>query len=455
MLTKQESTEFLEFKPSEHEDATDGGLLPPLVNSQHQGGTCVVEDGEPILAELVAKFKRLQAVKSKWYTMVPTPFLCLIAFCVGFAVLSIVSIALVAVFVGGDDKPTTDDDDASEDGSVSASILLGIGMISSVVGSLQTASGYCAQRLGHQVDALARHHSPALSPRKLSRRHPLFYIGLLLLVCGTIAAVVNLGILGQSVTAPFAAMTLIFNGILAFTVLHEVITNYDIIATVLVLFGVGIAMLGVGLAELAPQDFVLSDIEAIFIRSLFPAVYSVVVLGSLVVFYAVVQKRHWQCKPAGLCCFSVGAGVLSGFSSLCVKCTVEVLKGVTQHDSGDLANPVLYLFVAGIPVCVLSQFRLMTLGLEHFGTFKFVPPYHAFIILSNLVNGMVYFDEAKGYDLQASCFFVAGCALTVGGVFVLLAKSPEEVDTDEEKAPRVSNATVVSEGDVELQDAAL
>ncbi|GLE10964.1 hypothetical protein PINS_up023256, partial [Pythium insidiosum] len=203
-------------------------------------------------------------------------------------------------------------------------------------------------------------------------------------------------------------MTLIFNGFLAYSVLHEAITKYDIIATVLVLLGVGVAMFGVGMAQLDSQEFQLADIEAIFVRTWFPALYSICMLGGLLGSYVWMRRHRLQSTSIGLCCFSVGAGLLSGFSSLCVKCTVEILKSAATNDSSDLANPITYAFVLGIPVCLLSQLRLMTTGLQYFGALKFVPPYHAFIILSNLVNGLVYFDESKGYDTVSALLFLLG-----------------------------------------------
>lgn len=346
-------------------------------------------------------------------------------FCISFAVCSLCILGFVAAI----SSQNTDSDSSS---SSSSSLVLCIGVLSSTVGSLQTASGYCAQRLSHQVEESFDSNvirGPVYQATTSLRR-----VGIVLLVCGTMMAVLNLGILEQSVTAPFAAMTLIFNGGLASAVLHEAITRFDIIATVLVLVGVGIAMLGVGLGKVELQSFELQDIENIFTNSWFPAIYSIVVLGSLLLVFLFVTRYHLETKPIGLCLFSIGGGVISGFSSVCTKCAVEVLKGATQHHSdSDLSNPVLYLFVLGIPICVLSQLKLMTMGLQYFGTLQFVPPYHAFIILSNLVNGMVYFDEAKGYTALSASLFIIGCGVAIGGVGVLVMKAPTEAQLQDEK----------------------
>ncbi|DAZ92791.1 TPA: hypothetical protein N0F65_005795 [Lagenidium giganteum] len=370
-----------------------------------------------------------------WWDLVPRTFLGLVLFCFVFAMISLVGVAVFA------------EETSSSSGKTSSGFLLFVGIVSSIIGSLQTACGYCCQRLGHQLESASRSNKKSStnsvptaaasaagetnSPSDKSQTsNPLVFIGLLLLACGTIAAIVNLGILGQSVTAPFAAMTLIFNGCLACTVLREAVTKVDIVATVLVLFGVGVAMLGVTMATLEVQQFVLTDFERIFFRSWFPLLYSLTMLFLLVGSYTYVARTDKWSSWAGLSCFSVGAGVLSGFSSLCVKCTVELAKGAAQNRSNDLENPITYLFALGIPICVLAQLKLMSLGLQHFGTLKFVPPYHAFIILSNLINGMVYFDESKGYDAVSAALFIIGCAVTIAGVLLLLAKVPRECDHD-------------------------
>ncbi|RLN92409.1 hypothetical protein BBJ28_00017893 [Nothophytophthora sp. Chile5] len=254
-------------------------------------------------------------------------------------------------------------------------------------------------------------------------------IGVLLLTCGTISAVVNLDILRQSVTAPFAAMTLIFNGILACTVLHEPITKVDVLATILVLLGVCVAMVGVGMAEQQSAASALADIERLFLHSPFPAVCTGATVSALLAATWLIQRHYLQMSALGFCCFAMGAGVLSGFSSLCVKATVEITKGaVGSPPSDDLQNPVTYIFALGIVVCVLAQLKLMSLGLQHFGTLKFVPAYHAFIVLSNLMNGLVFFDEARNYDQRALAVFGFGCGLAIAGVLLLMAKVPRPQD---------------------------
>ena len=63
----------------------------------------------------------------------------------------------------------------------------------------------------------------------------MYCLGLLLLTVSTIAAVVNLGLLGQTVQAPFAALTLIYNALLANVILHEPYSSIDILSSVCIM----------------------------------------------------------------------------------------------------------------------------------------------------------------------------------------------------------------------------
>lgn len=394
----------------------------------------------------------------KW-ELLPKPFIVVVTFCITFAMTSLLGL----LFFGGPTASVTSSSSTSSSssaGEVSSKNLLLVGVMTSIMGSLTTASGYCCQRLGHQIQSLNMASSELEAGTEQGEdqsrtenqtsavSNPLIAIGILLLGCGTVSAVMNLGILGMSVTAPFAALTLIFNGILACTVLHEKVTKSDLVSTFVVLIGVTLAVIGVQMADLPVQHYALADIEELLQRSWLPALYSLVVLGSLLACYAYVVCRDLAQDPLGLACFSIGAGTLSGFSSMCVKCTVELIKyAVKNPDENDLGNPLTYTFVVGIPICVLSQLHLMSLGLKNFGTLKYVPTYQAFIIMSNLVNGMVFFDEAKTYSAISMGLFVGGCSVTIFGVLMLLAKvAPARSTTAQDLDMHELKMTAVKKG---------
>lgn len=360
---------------------------------------------------------------------VPRAFLLLLVFCFSttFVGAIVAGVAFTKDYHRDPTRPKVphddDDDDRKDPG-----LTLALGIVVSLVGSLLTATGYCSQRLAHE---LTTGKSSSRTTNVPTYRHPLFLCGLLLLASGTTAAVVNLALLGQSITAPFAALTLLYNAFLAKYVLHERLSKWDVISSMLVIAGVAWSMIGVSLAQedtfATPSHHRESLVKLKRVLRPLPVLYTVVTFGTLGLFGLVLHNKASPLKTLhprrprarDLLWLSLTAGTLSGFTSMCVKATLDLtLDGRVE----DWNSPMPYLFVLGMPASLVCQLTCMNKGLQEFGTLKFVPLYHAFIILSNLTNGLVYFEEGRGYGREAMVLFVIGVVVTISGVMVLLAK---------------------------------
>ena len=88
------------------------------------------------------------------------------------------------------------------------------GVLNSLMGSFLSASGYCCQKYAHV--RVARNAALGTAPMQT-----IFQAGVFLLAMGTVSAISNLGILGQAVQAPFAALTLIYSALLGRFVLYR------------------------------------------------------------------------------------------------------------------------------------------------------------------------------------------------------------------------------------------
>lgn len=298
----------------------------------------------------------------------------------------------------------------------SSEFLVLFGVVNSIFGSLQTAVGYCCQRIAFKLVAINANVGPA-------SKHPIYITGLTLLVFGTFAAVINLGLLDQSATAPFAALTLIFNGYLGRKVLQESVTKWDMYASITMLFGIFFSIIGVSMATMDTENYTLVILEDRIFRSSLPMLYTAVAFLTISIFSYHVKRKNLDSSSKGLLCFSASAGFMSGFTSMTVKCSIEIMKGVMTDHSHDLKNPLSYLFFILAPLFLCAQLHFMNLGLEHFGTLKFVPLYHAFIIFSNMANGLIYFDEGKNYGTMSILLFSLGGLFSISGVIILLLKA--------------------------------
>ncbi|TMW57469.1 hypothetical protein Poli38472_003394 [Pythium oligandrum] len=301
--------------------------------------------------------------------------------------------------------------------TVAAQLYLYAGVLNSLLGSFLSASGYCCQKWAHnRIKA-----NPALGT---ASQQPLFVFGLFLLAVGTISAVLNLGILGQAVQAPFAALTLIYSALLGRFVLREKFVLTDLLSSVLIVTGVAVDVFAARLAQVPQQSYTLESLGAlIFRKSVFPIGYTVLALSYITLLLRQVQHHNLHSRAIGLLAFSSCAGIMAGFTSLATKSAVEVVKAaLCDHHLYDIVNPFFILIVAGIPCALVPQLFFLNKGLEYFGTLKFIPLYQAFIILGNLVCGMIFYNEMASYATTALLCFLGGVAITLSGVCLLLVK---------------------------------
>lgn len=324
------------------------------------------------------------------------------------------------------------------------------GVFNSLVGSFLSASGYCCQKVAHN----RVQRCPELGTASQQR---VFIAGLLVLAVGTISAVANLGILGQAVQAPFAALTLIYSALLGRFVLGEPLVAVDLLSSVLIVAGVAGDVAAAQFADLPPpRAYNLESLASVLFRdSVMPTAYTVIALAYTTAILRRVHTRKLHRGAIGLLAFSSCAGIMAGFTSLATKSAVVVASSAlsdhgvdAQHHHGfhralmTLVNPFYVLILLAIPAALVPQLYFLNRGLEHFGTLKFVPLYQAFIILGNTACGMVFYNEMAGYGAVPLACFVAGITVTLSGVCFLLAKV--ERDNNNGLVLPVSTASVSS-----------
>lgn len=316
-----------------------------------------------------------------------------------------------------------------------ATTSLYAGMFNSLLGSFMSASGYCCQKYAHIRVA----QNPALGTATMQTA---FVVGLVLLAMGTISAVINLGILGQAVQAPFAALTLIYSALLGHFALHESFGVYNLLSSALIILGVGVDVYAAQLANAPLKSFTLKSLGQMLMRdSIFPLGYTTVTLTYATLLLRRVHADRLQRHPIGLLAFSSCAGIMAGFTSLATKSVVEVAKSALHHNDWLVfLNPFFILLVLAIPAALVPQFFFLNKGLEFFGTTKFIPLYQAFIIIGNMGCGMIYYNEMASYRTNALVYFFGGIVITISGVCVLLMRVDRESFRGENRQVNVVKA---------------
>lgn len=122
-------------------------------------------------------------------------------------------------------------------------------------------------------------------------------------------------------------------------------------------------------------------------------------------------------------------GVAGSTQQVCVKTLVELLKtSTTAGKENQFEYPLTYFigFVAG--VTALVQFRVLNFGLERYNQIFYVPLYSAMMILTGILGGWFYLDDAEDLTWSGLLMFVLGGVVTIAGVFTLQMRRAEGPD---------------------------
>ncbi|KAG7399276.1 NIPA-like protein 3 [Phytophthora boehmeriae] len=263
-------------------------------------------------------------------------------------------------------------------------------------------------------------------------RLPLWTLGFILCVVGSILDFVAFGLAPQSLLAPLAALTLVWNMMLAPCFNKEKLSRDDVAATLVIFVGATIAVV---FASHASPSYNLDMLLQLYRDPLTIAYFCVVVLTVFVHYLAIkivdvfclMSRRHrliqvgtpsmWA--TVRLVGYAGLAGTLGGQSVLFAKSSAELLKVVFHGDTSCFTRFPTYAIVLALIVCLLSQIRYLNGGLVHYDALSMVPVYQAYWVISGVLGGVIYFQEIRAFSVLQACMFVLGIAVSIFGVVLL------------------------------------
>lgn len=117
--------------------------------------------------------------------------------------------------------------------------------------------------------------------------------------------------------------------------------------------------------------------------------------------------------------------VLLAFTvGLLCGCQTSITRGTTIILGMDNAfgEPRTYLFAAGTVSIMLLQLFFLNRGMEMYPAIEMMPIYHTFVILLNMMCGLIVLDEKDQYSIQQLIMLFGFTAITSTGVFILVRK---------------------------------
>ncbi|KAE9319279.1 hypothetical protein PF008_g18305 [Phytophthora fragariae] len=313
--------------------------------------------------------------------------------------------------------------DADYDGPNKAVWVIGFSI--AVVFSFLASVGINLQKKALKQNELGPEPKPAY-------RLPLWTLGFVLCAVGSVLDFVAFGLAPQSLLAPLAALTLVWNMMLAPCFNKEKLSKKDIVSTLIIFVGATIAVV---FASHTSPSYNLDMLMQLY-RDPLTIVYFCVVVLTVVAHFAAIKivdnfclmsNRHRiiQVGTPGmwstirLVGYAGLAGTLGGQSVLFAKSTAELLKGVFNGDASCFAHYQTYLIAIALVVCLSLQIKYLNGGLLHYDALSMVPVYQAYWVISGVLGGVIYFQEIRTFSVLQAVMFVLGIGVSIFGVVLL------------------------------------
>ncbi|OWZ08750.1 hypothetical protein PHMEG_00018654 [Phytophthora megakarya] len=301
-----------------------------------------------------------------------------------------------------------------------------VGVILAIVGSICTNMGVNLQKFSFMREAKGR----SVGDKRGYFRQPLWVIGLLLVVGGSVLDFVALGFLPQSLATPVGGSTMVANVVFASLFLKEKFTKSDAIGTTLVLLGIIIVAT---FAEKESGCYTVHELVALYREPLF-SMYAVLIGVSCLILVLLVRKMERVLKEKGRSSpeykrfaklHSVSYPALSGIfgaqSVLFAKSTAELMKTTLEGDI-QFVNFGAYAITFSMLACVFLQIHWLAHGLQKFDAVFVVPVFQCFFISVSIFGGGIYFKEFAHMKPLALIMFSVGAIVTISGVVKLASR---------------------------------
>lgn len=304
-----------------------------------------------------------------------------------------------------------------------SSTLWYVGVLLTIVGSICTNMGVNLQKFSFMREAKTR----SVGAKRGYFRQPLWVIGLLLVVSGSILDFVALGFLPQSLATPVGGSTMVANVVFASLLLKEKFTQSDAIGTALILLGIVIVAT---FASKHSACYTIHELVALYQAPLF-VVYATVILVACVILFLLTRTMERTLKQKGRTSWEYQrfrrvhpvtypalSGIFGAQSILFAKSTAELMKTTLEGDNQFLTvGP--YAITLCMLTCVFMQLHWLAHGLQLFDAVFVVPVFQCFFISISILGGGVYFQEFANMPHFALGMFSLGAIAIISGVVKL------------------------------------
>jgi hypothetical protein len=265
--------------------------------------------------------------------------------------------------------------------------------------------------LNLQKKSLADHADDNVPPH----RQRMWMFGFITMTMGSVFDFVAFGLAPMSLLAPLAALTLVWNMLIAGWMHGERVDRSNLVATGVIFAGVTVAVI---FSSHSTPLYTVEKLVSLFLTGQAIVYMILTIVAGGVATYLLVQYAG-QSPPWKVVAYGLLAGAIGGQSVMFAKATVEIIKAA-WIGAASLLSPTPWVIGALTAILLVTQLRILNRGLEQYAALTMIPVYQSFWILCSTVSGLIYFDEWHELTGAQQAYFVAGTLLTLLGVMILL-----------------------------------
>lgn len=220
----------------------------------------------------------------------------------------------------------------------------------------------------------------------------------------------------QSILAPMAGFSVVWNIILSPYLLNEKVSTHDVRGAAVIL--AGCVLVGISGSHDTPTHH-SAELFALFRSRIF-------IEYAVFVFFCAMGLSWMACnfeKKSGWKRFAYGAlsGLIGG-NLFFLKASVELL----AEGGAVWANPETYIIFLSALLSAGGGIYVLDLGLREYDALYLVAIYQAFLILIGSISGVIFFHEISGINSWWQLIlYPSSIITTVGGIIVLSEKHTE------------------------------
>lgn len=314
-----------------------------------------------------------------------------------------------------------------------------IGLLLTLVATFTTNLGVNLQKLAHTRFPDQRY------------KNPTWVIGLVLNIFGGLIDVGSLAFAPQSLIAPVASSSIVFNIIFSKVMHKKPFHIKTILSSIILIVGATLTIIAGPKGEDIESS---SDILKFFI-SISTIIYIIIIILILIVLYNVTKKldiMESNVEVYGIkfrllhrLLYPVMSGIIGSFALLFGKSVSKLF--LFMIEDKEYIN-FLYIFIFAVGVVLTTYFNIKWLnkGLKRFETAHVYPIKKATWIICSMIGGLVVYREHEEFedgDNYRIVLFIFGMIIIFFGIIVL-SFIKIDVDVSVETSVETSNQNIIN-----------